>query len=194
MPEVLAVEGTGVGPITVGEFPQEQADDPFCKQPTETAGQPRSQCDHDGYGFLVQISALIGMPQPVVLSRLRARVLYLTHYSPLAGHPGGSRIYYTIRREDYWPQMATGVFSLARNIHSCTETRAAVRKDQKHPRLYPAGELLEFVPMDLLGSLPKKERRHQFVMFITDWFSRLARFVLLQTTMGTAVANAFFDY
>lgn len=99
MPKVSAEKETKVMPITVKEFLQKQAEDPFCKQADEGAGQPGSQYSHESYWFLVRKSELNGRLQRVVSKRPKARVLYPAHYPRLAGQLGGSSMYFTLRWE-----------------------------------------------------------------------------------------------
>ena len=101
--------------ISVREFLRAQAEGAFCRFTAETVGTPNSKFDIDRYKFLVRKSPLDGTLQRVVLTRLRPQVLYLAHHPRLAGHPGATRMYYTLRREYYWPHMASDAFSTVRN-------------------------------------------------------------------------------
>ena len=104
--------------ISVEEFLRAQAEDAFCRFAAETVGTPSSKFDIDRYGFLVRKSPLDGTLQRVVPTRLRPWVLYLAHHPRLAGHPGAMCMYYTLRREYYWPHMASDAFSTVRNCTS----------------------------------------------------------------------------
>ena len=179
--------------ISVEEFLRAQAEDAFCRFAAETVGTPNSKFDIDRYGFLVRKSPLDGTLQRVVPTRLRPRVLYLAHHPRLAGHPGATRMYYTLRREYYWPHMASDAFSTVRNCTSCAATRGTLVKNQKDLKLFPAAGPLEFVAMDLLGPLPKTAHGNQHVLVITDRFSKLTRSIPLRTTTASVVANAFLD-
>lgn len=44
--------------------------------------------------------------QLVVPSSLQDRLLCISHYSMLSGHPGGRRLYLSLCRSFYWPSMA----------------------------------------------------------------------------------------
>lgn len=52
--------------------------------------------------------------QRVVPKRFRAGVLHLAHYPSLLDHPGGIRMYYTLREEYYWPHMVNAAYSTVR--------------------------------------------------------------------------------
>ncbi|CDF40971.1 unnamed protein product [Chondrus crispus] len=172
-PQALAVtpEQTDVSSLSVEEFIQPQA---------------------------VHQSPLDGTLQRVVPKRLGAKVLYLAHPPRLARHPGGTRMYDTLRREYYWPHMANNVYSTVRNCQSCSATRSTIVRHQKDIKLFPAAGPLEFVAMDLLGPLPKTAHGNQFVLVITDLFSKLTCSIALPpqyvlTDNGPQFAAKFFD-
>ena len=134
-----------------------------------------------------------GTLQRVVPKRLRAKVLYLAHHPHLAGHSGGTRMYYTLWREYYWPHMAKDVFSHVRNCASCAATRGTQVRHQKDLKLFPAAGPLDFVAMDLLGPLPKTAHGNRHVLVMTDRSTKLTRSIPLRTPTTSVVDNAFLD-
>lgn len=60
--------------------------------------------------------------------------------------------------------------------------------------LLSKAEPLKFVVVDLPGAIPKMKRGPQFVLVITDRFSKLVRSVPLRTITATAVGSAFLDH
>ena len=194
-PEVLALSETDpdVTPITTEEFMAAQSNDAFCKTQAGTVGQPGSQYDYDRHGFLVRKSRFDGALQRVVPHSLRARVLYSAHYPRLAGHPGGTRMYMTLRRDFYWPHMGSDAIAVARDCRACAQVRGTANTYQKYLKIFPAAGPLEFVAMDLLGPLPKTKSGHTYVLVITDRFTKLTRAVPLGSTKAPAVAQAFLE-
>ncbi len=59
--------------------------------------------EEDERGVLVRIAKLDGTAQAPVPEPLRQRLLYLAHHTRLAGHPGITRMFYTLRRNFFWP-------------------------------------------------------------------------------------------
>ena len=102
-------------------------------------------------------------------------------------------MYYTLRREYYWPHMASGAFSTVRNCASWAATCGMRVKNEKELKLFPAAGPLEFVPMDALGPLTKTAHENQHVLVNTDLFPKLTRRISLRTTTASVVANAFLD-
>ena len=190
---VVTPEERDVSSVTVEEFLRKQAEVPFCRVAAETVGNPYSRFDVDQYGFLVRKYSFGGTLQPVVLQRLRAKILYLAHHPRLAGHPGGTRMYYTLRREFYWPHMANDAFRTVRNCASCAATRGNLVRLPKDLKLFPSAEPLDLFSMDLLGPLSKTARGNRHVLVMTDWFTKLTYIIPLRTTTSSVVGNAFLD-
>ena len=175
------------------EFPRNQAEDLFCRGAAETVGTPDARFDVDRYGFLVRKSRIDGTLQQVVPKRLKARILYLAHHPGLGGHPGGTRVYYTLPGEYYWPPAANDAFSTVQNCASRTGTRGTLVRHQKDLKLFPAAGPLDFAAMDLLGPLPNTTHGNRHLLVMTVQFTKLTRNISLRTTTASVVANAFPD-
>ncbi len=188
--EALAAEANSA-PITRAEFVDEQERDALCQE-LRTSGGP--QYDTDSSGVLVRISPLDGARQVVVPEALRPRVLRLAHYPVLAGHPGGCRMYHTLRRTYYWPSMAHDAYATVRECIDCARNRIKERSKTSFLKLFPAAAPLEFVCMDLLGPLPRTARHNRFLLVLTDRFSKLTRTVPLTNTSTPTVAKAFCEH
>ena len=142
----------------------------------------------------MRISPIDGAIQRLVPENLRQRILKMAHYPRLAGHPGSRRMYDTLRRDFYWPNMANDVATLVRNCTSCAKVRGAKHSHQHFLKLFPAAGPLEYVAMDILGPLPKSAKGNQYILVITDRYTKLARAIPLATTTAPVVAEAFLDY
>lgn len=79
-------------PSSIQEFLMEQAQDPYCKIAAKSVGLPNSEYRIDQHGLLVRRSMIGGSIQTAVPQSLRSRVLYLSHHTPIAGHPGQRRM------------------------------------------------------------------------------------------------------
>lgn len=126
-------------------------------------------------------------PQIVVPHSLRTRILHLSHYAKVGTHPGGRKLHITHRRNFYWPAMADDCYAALRFCTECSKTRVILRKHSKKMKLFPARALLEFVAIDIIGPLLKTQRGNQFLLFITDLFSKLVRTVPLWIISAFAV-------
>ena len=153
---------------------QEQTKDAFCcLKRTEIDDDQRSSFKINKEGFLIRNSSLDGADQIVVPRSLRNRVIHTSHYPKSAGHPGRRKMYYTLRRHYYWPQMTSEVYSAARNCQLCAKERIQLRKHASKLKLFPATAPLESVALELLGPLPKTRRGHNYLLVITDRYTKL---------------------
>ena len=180
-----------MSPITREEFVDEQERDEMCQEFRRTGGR---QFDFDPSGILVRISPLDGKRQIVVPRSLQPRVLRLAHYPVLAGHPGGCRMYHTLRQTYYWPAMAHDAYATVRECSDCARNRVKERSKTSFLKLFPAAAPLEFVCMDILGPLPRTARHNRFLLVLTDRFSKLTRTVPLTNVSTPTVAKAFCEH
>ena len=95
-------------PITIEEWVREQATDDYCQ--TVRSRLDRGELSStlfllDHQGILVRVSPLDSSHQVIVPESLRPRLLSSSHYVAVAGHPGGRRMYETMRKKFYWPSM-----------------------------------------------------------------------------------------
>ena len=181
-------------PIPLEEWISEQSSDGFCKQVrTRMDEDPMSsntfQVDHQG--ILVRKAGLDASQQVVVPETLRPRLLTNCHYSATAGHPGGRRMYDTMRRRYYWPTMPVDIYSTVRQCLSCTRNRVAARKHRNEMRLFPPRIPLESVALDILGPLPRTNSGKRFVVVIADRFSKLCRVRALRSITAENLARTF---
>jgi hypothetical protein len=147
--------------------------------------------DYDDEGLLVRLAQLDGMRQIVVPASLRPRLLHLEHFPRVAGHPGSTRMFRSLRRRFFWPGMAADVAETVRQCESCAKNRIKERKRTSLLKLFPASAPLEYVSMDILGPLPKTAHGNRFLLVMTDRFSKLTRTVPMRTITALAVAKAF---
>ena len=122
---------------------------------------------------------------------LKARILNLEHYPKTASHPGGRKLYYSLRRDFYWPSMAVECYATVKNCVTCAKNRIALRKRAIFVRLFPATIPLEFVSIDILDELIRTRRGNKFLLVINDRFSKLLRTIPLRLITAMEIARAF---
>ena len=145
----------------------------------------------DKRGLLVRTSPVDKSEQIVVPEDLRSRVLFLAHFPRMSGHPGGTRMFSTLRRQYYWPSMAMDVHATVRGCPECAKERINLRKHASFLKLFPAAAPLEFVAIDILGPLRPTPAGNKYLLVITDRFSKLTKTVPLKTVTSFNVATAF---
>ena len=184
-----------ISPITNEELIQAQFTDAYCRDLHDSLergeGSPFAKNDK---GILVRISPVDRSEQIVVPKSLRAKVLYLNHQPRFAVHPGGTRIFSTMRRTYYLPAMALDVYVCVRDCVHCAKEKLALRKLASFLKLFPATRPLEQVAIDILGPLGRTTQRNRYLLVISDRFSKLTKAVPLRIISSYTAARAFCDH
>ena len=133
------------------------------------------------------------MIQAVLPSSLRRQLLRLAHHTPIAGHPGQTRLHRRLQRSYYWPHMAADVSATVREWTPCAENRLRLLRNASEMKLFPATTPLDSVAIDILGPLPKSSRGFLFMFVISDRFTKLTQVVPLKRITAYDVA-AFVEH
>jgi Integrase zinc binding domain/Integrase core domain len=172
------------------EIIREQTRDPECRENAARSGSD-TLFDVDDHGLLVWRAPLDGSRQIVIPAVLRPRLLHLEHFPKVAGHPGMTKMFRSMRKRFLWKHMAADVSETIRQCPICAKNRVNERKRTSFLKLFPASSPLDYVSMDILGPLPKTKHGNLFLLVITDRFSKLMRTVPLWTITALSVAKAF---
>ena len=177
--------------ISLEEFAREQATDPFCKETLARIHKKETTSFKEDEKSGLIVRSVRGSNQILVPETLRPRLLALAHHSLPAAHPGGRKMYMTLRTTFYWPSMVVDVYTTVRNCKSCAMERVRARFRHTKLKLFPASAPLEDVAMDLLGELTTTPRGNKNILVITDRFSKLVRVAAMSTTRAIDVAKVF---
>ena len=91
--------------ISIEELLTAQLTDSFCVDVRRRLNKGEvSAFDLDDNGIIVRTSDKGN--QIVAPQSLKELILHIHHYPKLAGHPGGRKMYYKIRKDFYWPALA----------------------------------------------------------------------------------------
>jgi len=166
--------------IPLGELAQKQADDEFCqevKQLLYTSEPTRFYQNADG--LLYREGHRAGSHQLLIPRSPVKDVLRAEHSSPLSAHPGGSRMYQTLRDRYYWPSLAADVFGWVAACPTCAKNRLMGTQSTAPMRLFPATEPFAALAIDLLGPLPRTPEEYEYILVICDRFTKVTRAVPL---------------
>lgn len=92
----------------------------------------------DSHGILVRKTPDDQTRRMYVPRDLRAKVLRIAHYTKTAGHPGGSRMYATLCRVQYWHWMSVDVYNFVLNFTACVKERIQLLTHTSFLKLFPA--------------------------------------------------------
>ena len=179
-------------PLTFEEILQEQKNDSYCQTILARVSTKKKNPFFEGDdGLLRRKCPYDGQVQIVLPESLRPRVLNLSHHALLAGHPGQTRLYNTVRRTYYWPHMAADTYATVRNCGRCAKNRIKLRRRTNYLKLFPAREPLESLAMDILGPLTKTKSGCEYLLVICCRFTKLTQVVPLRSVTAYNLAVAF---
>ena len=116
-------------PLTIEERLEEQKEDEFCQEArARIANNPECQYFEDHHGLICRRAQKEYAGQIILPKTLRRQAFHLAYYPRLAGHPGGPRMYQTLRRTFYWPSMGLDAYRTVRQCSSYTRERITLRK------------------------------------------------------------------
>ena len=97
------------------------------------------------------------------------------HDHPLGGHFGHEKVYASLRRNFYWPNMRDLIQRYISSCDACQKNKAWNQKPLGQP-IIPGvpGERWELVSTDFCGPFPKSSNGNDYVMVVTDHLSKMA--------------------
>lgn len=163
-----------------------------CNQHCQYIGFPSTVLIYERVRVLVRKALIDDAIQNVAPISLSTRIVNISQYSLLAGHPGESRKYNSLRRESHWSHTVRNLWTV---VNNCTE-HPRVSTEFIHQRkleLIPAAGHLEFVAVDILGQLLRTKADDYFVTIMTDRYTKLTWAWTTTKISSTQVINTFFN-
>lgn len=130
----------------------------------------------------------------VIPKEKRVEILQKFHDDPTAGHLGVYKTYHRIARLFYWPGMKNDISRYIKRCRVCLRTKPEQKK--------PAGlmgnplsitQCWQVISTDLCGPLPKSSHGHQYILVVTDNFSKFSLFFPLRKATAAAVSKIIKD-
>ncbi|CAB4001799.1 Transposon Ty3-G Gag-Pol poly [Paramuricea clavata] len=173
---------------------------------TEWSREEICQAQHDGQvwkqleiidGVLHRRVSTSGWKDGLVLvvpRKMRADLLRLSHNDPSSGHMGVNRCVERLQPWYYWPGMTSEVHLWVAECDVCNQRKsssASHRSPMENIRVSQPMEL--WALMDILGPLPTTAREHQYVLVMSDHFTKWVEAVPMADQKAETVARAFID-
>lgn len=108
----------------------------------------------------------------VVPRRLRGALMRYFHDSRLAGHVSGSKTYCKLCHFATWPGMKRDVLRYARSCHICQCVKPRGGKPPGLLQPIDSQQSWQLAACDAMGPFPRSPRGHQYLLVITDHFSK----------------------
>lgn len=126
----------------------------------------------------------------VVPKENRMDLLSKFHDDKTAGHLGIYKTFNRLSRLFYWPAMKSDVSRYVRKCKTCLRTKP----EQKKPaglmgKQLGATKCWQVISTDLCGPLPKSSHGHQYILVVTDTFSKFSLFFPLRRATATSVSK-----
>ena len=129
----------------------------------------------------------------VVPRKMRGHVLDLSHNNPCSGHMGVTRCVECLQCQYYWPGMASEVQLWIAECELCTRRKPPVPTQRAPMQSIPVAKPMELWAMDIMGPLPVTARGNQFVLVMSDHFTKWVEAVPMANQCADTVARAFVD-
>ena len=129
----------------------------------------------------------------VVPRRMRPDLLKLSHNDPSSGHMGVKRCVERLQQQYYWPGMASEVQLWIAECETCNRRKSPVSPHKSPMKSIEVGHPMELWAMDILGPLPLTARGNQYILVMSDHFTKWVEAVPLANQRANTVAKAFVD-
>ena len=133
---------------------------------------------------------LIYLPSSMISSLLRA-----CHDNPMTGaHFSVDRTYNKLKNYFWWPNMKSTIYDYIQSCRLCKQHNISRHKTYGHlkPISPPTGPF-ELVGIDFCGPLASTPRENQYVLVITDYFTRHVTALALPNCTAETTAQALFN-
>ena len=129
-------------------------------------------------------------PQLVIPSSLRNDVLFHGHDIPTAGHLGVFKTKERLRGKYFWHGMTQDVKKYVEGCSTCNKNKGATTYN-KHPRaIMQASAPMQRVHIDILGPFPVTARGHEYVLMLSDSFTKWTEGIPIKNQEAETTARA----
>lgn len=179
---------------------QEQERDPQIQKITDQLQQPNQLSfvfKNNLLWKLVKLSSYSSTKHEAIYvpSSMVKQLLYACHDDPMTGaHFSLDRTYSKIKTHYWWPKMK---LSISKHIQACLlcqqhNISRQKRHGQLHPIAPPDGPFM-LIGIDFCGPLTQSPRDNQYVLVITDYFTRHITAIALPNCTAETTAHTLFN-
>ena len=131
--------------------------------------------------------------QLLVPPSLRPQILAEAHGSILTGHDGINKTLSRIQQSFWWPYMAQHVENHIRSCNRCQKRKPDYSPPPIVSTLPQCSAPNQRIHIDLFGPLKNSEKGNNYIMCMTDAFTKYALLAAIPDKEATTVAKVFFE-
>jgi hypothetical protein len=144
--------------------------------------------------FHIQDRLLCHLGHLCVPTRERAKMIWESHYSRMAGHFGMEKIVVILQKHFYWPKLRQDVNKYIRSCTSCAISKPTIKKQGLYTPLPTPEKPWESISMDYMSGLPSTKKGNDCVFVVVDRFSKMAILTAYKKNITAAdTAKIFFE-
>ena len=129
----------------------------------------------------------------VVPRQMRADLLRLSHNDPSSGHMGINRCPERLHPWYYWPGMASEVHLWVAECAVYNQQRSSPASSRAPMNSITVSQPMELWAMDIVGPLPVTAQGHQYILVMSDHFTKWVEAVPLANQNTETLARAFVE-
>ena len=127
--------------------------------------------------------------QLVLPTGLRMVIFKELHSKRIAGHLGVAKTVAQVKRRFYWPCFKADVERWCRQCRVCQQKKPGKGPGRAKLKQEPVGVPLERVAVDILGPLPATDRANEYIMVISDYYSKYSEAYAIPNHRAQTVAD-----
>jgi hypothetical protein len=151
------------------EWPQLYQQDPDFATTYQLLGTGATVTD-----FHIQDRLLCHLGHLCVPTSERAKMIWESHYSRMAGHFGMEKTVVILQKHFYWPKLRQDVSKYIRSCTACAISKPTIKKQGLYTPLPTPEKPWESISMDYMSGLPSTKQGNDCVFVVIDRFSKMA--------------------
>lgn len=147
---------------------------------------------NDHNSVLARQSEVYSAIQLVILIVLGAKILYLSHYPRLVGHPRARSLYNTLHKEFYWPHIGNGI---CKTVSDCwSRVIQGTRHCQQNEWWFFLLVSPNYIAIAIHSSHLRTRYGNQYVLVSTECKTKLTSAIFVTKVTSTSTAFVLVDY
>ena len=131
--------------------------------------------------------------QLCISRELAPQILQELHDSPSSGHMGVARTVARVRERFHWFGLCDDVESHVRACTACAQTDDPSLLPRASLISVKAGHPLQKVAIDIIAPLPRSSSGHEWLLEVSDYFTKFAQVYPVRNTTSVTLANRVMD-